>query len=460
MSMDFRLSLEQKQVISQQMMQKLSILQLGIQDLDEYIENLSVENPVVDLVQTVENPVETEDQRQALLHQKMEWLEATDRQNRTYYSDAMTDTDLYDRLYERQSGTSLTDYLSLQLLCEADSPADGRILTWLIHSLDSKGYFSEDLSAAAASLGTSEQHVLRLLRKLQACDPAGVGARNLQECLLIQLERMPERDKVAEGLVRDHLDMLAQHHLRSLAGKMHCSEAEIMRAYRKILELDPKPGACFYTGEQTYYIRPDALVIRDGSSYMILANRYGRYSFSVSNYYRMLERTTRDPETKQYLQQKIRQAETALQDIENRATTLEKVLEVLVDRQRDFFDNGPGHRVPLRLVDIAELLMVHESTVSRVLKDKYLQCAWGIFPLSYFLTSVAARSPDGTEQTPERIKGLLQGMIDGEDKKKPYSDTALQVMLKEYEIYISRRTVSKYRQEMGIPDKTGRRVYD
>ena len=173
-----------------------------------------------------------------------------------------------------------------------------------------------------------------------------------------------------------------------------------------------------------------------------------------------MAKTVEDAETKKYLKEKIAQAQNIAGSIEQRNSTLSKVLNVLVEKQQDFFLKGPGNKRPMRLIDIAEATDLHESTISRTLRSKYLQCHWGVFPLNYFLTSVAATNKQsGEEQTPEYIKSKMQEVIDNEDKKKPLSDEAISKCLKEMEIPISRRTVNKYRQEMGIPDKSGRKEW-
>lgn len=173
----------------------------------------------------------------------------------------------------------------------------------------------------------------------------------------------------------------------------------------------------------------------------------------------MAEVTT-DEEARQYLRKKIQNAENLARDINNRTSTLAAICRILVEKQHEFFEKGPGHKVPLRLVDLADEADVHESTVSRVLREKYLQCSWGIFPLNYFLTgSAAINEKTGEEQTQEQIQREIRRIIDEENKAKPLSDNAIQKKLEEVDINISRRTVNKYRSIMGIPDKIGRKTW-
>ena len=212
--------------------------------------------------------------------------------------------------------------------------------------------------------------------------------------------------------------------------------------------------------ERLRYISPDAVVVLVDDHFEILINEYQYPKFTISSFYQDMAKTVEDAETKKYLKEKIAQAQNIAGSIEQRNSTLSKVLNVLVEKQQDFFLKGPGNKRPMRLIDIAEAADLHESTISRTLRSKYLQCHWGVFPLNYFLTSVAATNKQsGEEQTPEYIKSKMQEVIDNEDKKKPLSDEAISKCLKEMEIPISRRTVNKYRQEMGIPDKSGRKEW-
>ena len=452
--MNQQLELSQKQILSQHLIQSMEILQMSTQELEVYLEKLSMENPVIE----IENASSEEmGERETMLARKLEWLESTDYQNKVYYREDSSDSDSYWQDI-RDEGEVLSDYLLSQLLSVKLTEQERRILEYLIYSLDPDGYYRDDLAHAAEEFSVSAEFAKQMLEMVQALEPAGVGARSLQECLLLQLQREPERCRTAETIVRDYLDEVGRNHLSGIAKKMKITIEEVKEACRKIRSLNPKPGNAFSDRSRMQYISPDAVVVKVKDGFEILINEYQYPKFQISPYYQELEKTVRDAETKKYLQEKIRQAQTVAGSIQQRTSTLSLVLHVIVERQQDFFLRGVGNRKPLKLADIARETGLHESTVSRTLRSKYLQCTWGVYPLNYFLTSVASTDRgSGEEQTPEYIKAQIRQIIDSEDRKKPLSDDAIGRELAEKKIRISRRTVNKYRQEMGIPDKSGRK---
>ncbi len=456
--MDLTLELAQKQVITQQMIQSMEILQLNAIELQAYIENLSMENPVVDLAETVQMP---EDPKQQELARKLEWLESTDRQNRVYYEEDRDDNPENNWHDINDSGESLAEYLQSQLLLSGHSDREREILDYIIYSLDSKGYFTDSITEDAAYFGISEEEFLNYLAEVQALDPAGIAARDLRECLLLQLRRQENYSTVTEAVIRDHLNDIARNHLQMIAKKLGISMQQVNDACAEIRAMNPIPGNSFSDRNQLRYISPDAVVVKLENKFEILVNEYQYPQFTINSYYQELAKTTEDAETKKYLKEKIAQAESVAASIAQRTSTLSRVMNVLVKRQEEFFLYGPGHKRPLRLADIANELELHESTISRTLSSKYLQCTWGVFPLNYFLTSTAAVSEGtGEAQTAEFIKGKIQEIVDAEDKKKPLSDDGISKKLLEQDIKISRRTVNKYRTAMGIPDKSGRKEWN
>lgn len=425
-------------------------------ELEQFLENLSMENPVIELE---ENRHVEPDSREQEIARKLEWLSSTDTQNRVYYQDDR-DADNAESNWQdlRDIGEDLAGYLMAQLITSDYSAEEKEILEYIIYSLDSRGYFTEEAGEVAEKFHVSEHTVLHLLSEVQALDPAGVGTRDLKECLVKQLHRKKDYSKVTETLILFYLDDMAKNHLPQIAKKMHVSLEEVIEACEEIRSFNPKPGNSFSDRNRLKYISPDAVVIHMDDHFEILINEYQYPQFSISSFYQEMEKTVDDAETKKYLKEKIAQAQNIAGSIQQRNATLSKVLHVLVEMQQEFFLKGIGNKRPMRLIDIAEETGLHESTVSRTLRSKYLQCHWGVFPLNYFLTSVAATNENsGEEQTPEYIKNKMREVIDAEDKKKPLSDEAISKKLQEEQISISRRTVNKYRQEMGIPDKSGRK---
>ena len=486
--MKLGMHLEQKQIISQQMIQTLKVLEMNVTELEAYLTRLSAENPVVEL-EPSEYRKETEDlalARQAEFERKLEWLSSADRQNRTYYADDAPDQGLNAVQDPASSGETLAEQLHTQLLLKEYTARDFRILDFMARSLDSRGYFTEPLAIVTEHFSVTEDEAESLLRKLQELEPAGVGARDLKECLLLQLRRhsgdlifhfskdgtssaltaeelleSAKMTELAEQLVLHHLEDIARNHIDLIARKRGTTVPAVEAACSLIRRLNPKPGNAFSDGRALPYVRPDVIVIRreDAPDFDVLVNDYQCPRLSVNSFYEALAQETDDPEAKKYLREKLAQIAQAKADLANRSSTLSRVAGLLVRLQSSFFLRGPGFRSPMVLSDLAGPLSLHESTVSRALKDKYLQCSWGVFPMNYFLNAAAVRKSaeeDGTGT--DQVYRALQEVIDAEDKRKPLSDEKICAALADRGIQIARRTVNKYRKELGIPDKSGRKV--
>jgi RNA polymerase sigma-54 factor len=233
----------------------------------------------------------------------------------------------------------------------------------------------------------------------------------------------------------------------------------VIKACDHIKELNPKPGSGFDARGHLKYITPDVTVVKLSNYYEILLNEYTYPKIGINHFYKQVLENETSKETQKYIIDKIRQAEWIQNCIGQRNSTLMRVSKTIVDYQHTFFDLGMGHLKPLRLQDVAKILDVHESTISRAIRDKYLQCSWGIFPMNYFFSkSLPVRSNDG-KVTTEHVKQILVAVIDEEDKKKPLSDRAITERLVERGVKISRRTVAKYREELGIKDASGRKQF-
>ena len=454
--MDIRMTVTQTQILSQKMIQSMEILQMSCQELNEYIKDMALENPVVDIEESYEVPDKASD-----LVKKLEWLDSIDERNRIYYRQEYAEDAEEKRLmdYSENIGEELSEYLLHQLLTVELSDLQYDIIQYMVYSLDSKGYMEEDLTDIAERFETTVDFVEEQLKLLQSLDPAGVCARNVEECLLLQLNREKEKDLTACAIVSDYLELLGKNQLHVIAKKMKVSLEEVIRACDHIKELNPKPGSGFDARGQLKYITPDVTVVKLSNYYEILLNEYTYPKIGINHFYKQVLENETSKETQKYIIDKIRQAEWIQNCIGQRNSTLMRVSKTIVDYQHTFFDLGMGHLKPLRLQDVAEILDVHESTVSRAIRDKYLQCSWGIFPMNYFFSkSLPVRSNDG-KVTTEHVKQILVAVIDEEDKKKPLSDRAITERLVERGVKISRRTVAKYREELGIKDASGRKQF-
>lgn len=454
--MELSIELAQKQILTQHMVQSMEILQMNTMELTDYVENMAMENPVIELE---DRNVSETDMADFERQKKLEWLSSSSYDNKIYYRQGQetdyTENDWQDKTAKEET---LSEYLMSQLILDNFSQHDLEILNYMTLSLDHRGYYTDDLSVVMEQYHISESHAEMLLKTIQSLEPAGVCARNLEECLMIQVKRKGIDNDVLDQMIQHHLSDIERNHLPDIAKKLSVPLESVIEVCQVIRELNPKPGSCFSNRDHLKYISPDAVVIKLKDSFEVLINEYQYPSFSINQYYQKLAQKTDDKETRRYLREKIQQAQQVAGCIENRTSTLSKVMHVLVEMQSEFFMYGIGHKKPMKLSDLADVLDMHESTISRTLRSKYLQCAWGVFPLNYFLTSVVSRSSDAEEgTTPEKVKNYIQQIIDGENKKKPYSDQVISRQLQAHGIFLSRRTVNKYRMEMGIPDKVGRR---
>ncbi len=452
--MEIKIELSQKQVLSHQTIQLLEVLQLQTQELETYIKNLAMENPVINLPESSDS--EDDLYKQSMeLHRKTDWLDSTDYQNHSYYQQERATEEFWHDTYSTEE--TLQEHLQSQILTNSFKKSDLNILNYMILLLDDDGYFRTDISSIAKHFSVSDLHVLHLLEHIWELEPAGVGARDLKECLKLQLQRLSDVPGITQTIIDEHLPELAKNHFSQLARKLHVPLNHIEDAHNIIKTLNPKPGSHFAKRVPTSYIQPDAVILKEGNSFQIIIS--DKSYFTIDAFYRQMLKETSDVGTRIYLSNKIQQAEWMQKCISQRKETLFNILQIIIDVQYDFFMYGNGHQNPLKLSQIAEKLNVHESTISRAMKGKYLQCSWGMYPLNYFLTSAATKNLSGTDtKTAEQIKVEIKKIIDSEDKKSPLSDQHISTLLAEMGLNISRRTVNKYRTEMGIPDKGGRKI--
>lgn len=460
--MDLKLQVKQTQTLSQRMIQSAEILQMTSQELNTYINELALENPVIDIVE----PPTAEEQRESI--EQQEWLNSFNEENYYLYQRQNNDDD-YDFKsswnINTDDGETLQDYLWSQLITENFTDQETEIIKFMLECLDNKGYLEESTETIASYFGTDTEIVEDLLSDLQALDPSGVCARTLEECLKLQLERRDILTPVLESIIDNCLEMVAKNQIPAIARKLRLSPTETAGYCQIIKSLNPKPGVSFSSRDQLRYIIPDVTIVKFKDHFDILLNESMYPTIELNSYYRQMNQNPESSELKEYLGNKIRQAEWVKQCVTQRGKTLMQVSRAILEHQEEFFTFGPAHLNPLRLADIAQELDIHESTVSRAVSKKYLQCSWGVYPMNFFFSrSVAVQesssSESGTQSvTAADIKRVLREIIEEENKKKPYSDRLLGEKLAERGISISRRTVAKYREEEGIADASGRKAY-
>ncbi|ACX52712.1 RNA polymerase, sigma 54 subunit, RpoN [Ammonifex degensii KC4] len=446
---DIRLETAQKLAFRPELQQAVAVLQFSTQELWQYVQQQLTENPLLELKEEGEGGEPPEEEAS-----EDSWVD--------YLCDA---SDLGLSQQEPASspepvpvapGPSLYEHLLQQLAFLPLNSTERAVAEFLAGNLDQDGYLRLPLAEAASLLGISEEAVARGLKVLQSLEPPGVGARDLRECLLLQLERSHPEDHLARKLVGEHLEELAEGEWAKLVRKLGVSQEELDRAVERIRQLNPRPGSNFGSNWVEYVV-PDIVVQEVEGDYEVLLNESVYPRLVINSTYRdLLRHPQLGPEAKTFLQQRLKQALWLIKNLEQRRLTLYRVAVALVEKQRSFFDQGLSGLKPLTLREIAEEIGVHESTVSRAIANKYLQCSRGIFPLRFFFAS-GVSSSRGQEVAAQAVKWLIKQLIDKEDPAAPLSDQAIARELKRQGIELSRRTVAKYRMEMGIPNAAKRK---
>ncbi len=352
---------------------------------------------------------------------------------------------------------TLYDHLVWQLNLSNMVDSDRAIALQIIGGLNDKGFLAGErpCEEIAIRLEVSVDHVERVLGVVQRFDPVGVAARDLQECLLIQMDHHGFKNKLAEKMITKYMSELEKRNFQAIAKKEEVPIEEVAEALKVIRKLDPRP-ARNYGGENSIYITPDIYVSKIGDEYVIVQNEDGLPMLRVSKYYRAALANGMNGEAKSYVQDKLRSAQWLIRSIHQRQRTIYKVMDSILKFQKDFFDKGIGHLKPLILRDVAEDIGMHESTISRVTSNKYVHTPQGIFELKYFFNSSIGRS-DGDDVASASVKHRIKQIIEAENSKRPYSDQAIVDILKKENIKIARRTVAKYREAMGILSSSKRR---
>lgn len=443
--MDLSVSLKQSLSISPQLIQNLEILQMGSQQLLEYIQQLAEENPTIDL-----NEAYSEQNELDQFRLKLMWLRQMDVQNKVYYNNDSDYTDPYSTVSTEDE--TLSDYLMAQL-GEADIPNRlKRAAEFAAMSLDESGWLTESVETLAAVSGFTEAEMADAVDIIQSLDPPGIGADGFGSCLILQLKRLADDTVLAQRIVNNHLQDMAGKSVEKLAGMLGAPVEDTEYACQLIRSLNPRPSSGFASKHSTVYITSDIIVVSFPDHFEILTNDYYFPTVKVNAYYMDMLSQTDSEDVKKYLNDKLRQAKAAISGIDQRKTMLLRCAEQIVAYQQDFFKGG--NLRPMTMSDLAAALEVHESTVSRAVKDKFLQCSRGVYPLSRFFSR--ALGEDGTIST-ATAKQLIRKLVDDEDCMNPLSDNKISELLNCKGVDISRRTVAKYRSELGISAAAVRR---
>jgi len=480
MAMEARLSLRQSQrvVMTPLLQQAIQLLQLSTLELQEVVQKELLENPLLEEVaqETSENPEAAPATPDApaptpVEPAPVESSPTAERQTDDLPFDltaVMFDDNNEERSLVAQeereelpfenlvrSVSSLTDHLDEQLRFTVEDPLVRRIGNEIIGNLDEDGYLRAELSEIAERCETTVDQVEKVLMLVQAFDPPGVAARSIQECLLIQLKADPNPDPVSVEIVEEHFDELSRRRYPDIARALKLPLDRVMESVEEIMGLEPKPGRRFGGGDSRYIV-PDVVVHKMGSEYVVVLNEDGIPRLRVNSLYRSLLRNNGD-EARAYVEQKLRSAVWLIKSVDQRQRTLRKVTQSIVKFQRDFLDKGLPYLRPLSLRDVGEDIGMHESTISRVTTNKYVETPQGLFELKFFFHSGIA-SGDGEMVSSVSVKKMIQDLLANEDPAKPLSDQEVAQILKGRGLTIARRTVAKYREELGILPSHQRRL--
>ena len=456
MKIGYELTIEQTQKLSMtpELIQAIQILQYNNQELNEYIDKELLENPILESEYHKESDTEIDiDSLRDQLIQADENVEAY----KQWESHSTSDEYSYENFVA--FNYTLTEFLIEQLHFSSLKGQDAEIGRYIIENIDDNGYLSMSLEDICSVLDVDLDSCERVLDLIHTFEPSGVGARDLNECLIIQLASLGELTDEIEFIISNRLKDLADNKYALISKDMGISIAEVQGIADLIKTLEPKPGRGFDSDNSIKYIIPDIYVEETNGEYVVSANDGSTPSLHISSYYNSLtEEAKSDKELSNYLNNRFNSAMWLMKSIEQRKKTIYNVASAIVQFQNDFFAKGERFLKPLTLKQIAETVGVHESTVSRAINGKYMQCPRGVFELKYFFTG-GILNEDGSGVSSNSIKSMIKEFVDAEDDKKPLSDSKISEMLHEKGIDISRRTVAKYRDDIGILPSSKRRRF-
>ncbi len=481
--------LSQQLVMTPQLRQAIKILQVSRAELETLIDEEMEQNPVLE--EGAEQELEeappprtdtapendgnaTDEWNEAREHRDttaevepslrmdgIDWKEYLDNYSNDWHGSYSASEEYDDEKRPTLENTlvrsrSLTEHLIWQLRMTGIDQQEEEVAALLIGNMDDDGYIQVDIEDVAFQTHRDYDLVETALQHIQSLDPPGVGARNLRECLLLQIRADQKEGSIADRIVRDHLSLLESKRYDRIAKELGSTIDAVVEAARYIGNLEPKPGRNFEDND-VRYITPDVMIQKIGDEWVVTLNDEGLPRLRVSGYYRRVLGDTASSDAKRYVQEKMRSAAWLIKSIQQRQRTLFLVTSSIVKFQMDFFEHGISHLKPLVLKDVANDIGMHESTVSRATANKYAHTPRGTFELKFFFTSSLQGTDGGDEVSAESVKERIRAIIGGEDTSRPLSDQHIAKMLSSEHVEIARRTVAKYREMMGILPSSKRR---
>jgi RNA polymerase sigma-54 factor len=476
MKHSLHLSQTQKLIMTPRLQQALKLLQVPTLELQQILKQEVLQNPLLEEVDEVteqedidkeasadeQNNEESEDPAE---EDPIDWTEYLQdgSLDRTYVPPSETSVEFLEKVPATR--TTLAESLLEQLHFLNLPPEHMTIAEFIVGSIDDRGWLVTSVEDIAEALDRPVIEVENVLRLVQALEPPGVGARDLRECLLIQLDARGQRECLAWRMIHDHFDHLVNRRFPEIARLLKVSVQDVQEASDGIASLHPRPGT-LVSAEDPKYVVPDLLVERVDEEYVVMLNDRNVPRLRISSAYgsviaankRKAGATDAEKQTREYIQGKLASAKWLIQTIEQRRRTMIKVMNCIVREQREFFDKGIAFLRPLTLAAVARQIDMHESTVSRVCSGKYVQTPRGVFELKFFFSSGLA-TDDGEDVSARTAKNIIKGLIDEEDKLEPLSDQRIAELLHEKGLQIARRTVAKYREQLQVlPARLRRRV--
>ena len=458
MNINFGLNLiqEQKLIMTQEMQMSVKLLQMSAYELGQYVNKEMQENPVLEekeLPNNKNNNNDVSDYKEII-----KYLEKDDYKARNH--SLKGENDEISPFYYIAEEKSLKDYLNEQIGEFTEKCEILDICKYMVENLDAKGYLSVTLTDICKELVISEENAETALKILQSLEPQGIGARNLKECLGIQLHNLGMDDENIYKIIDNHLELLAENKYNTIAKELKVTISEVQKYADIIKNLEPKPSRGFYTGETVKYIIPDAYINKYDSQYFISMNEDVLPKLNINTLYKEIINNEKDIEALQYVKDKINSAMFLIKSIEQRKNTVYRVLEEILVIQKEYFDKGSEYLKPMTLKEIANNLEMHESTISRAIREKYVSVNNGkVIKIKDLFTTGIASVAGGEDISTTNIKKAIKEMVDNEDQKKPLSDQIICNRLNIEGMNISRRTVAKYREELHIKSSSKRKRF-
>ncbi|GCD09847.1 RNA polymerase sigma-54 factor [Clostridium tagluense] len=458
MNINFALNLiqEQKLIMTQEMQMSVKLLQMSAYELGQYVNKEMQENPVLeerDLQNPKNNNTETNEYKEII-----KYLEKDDYKIKNY--SAKSESEEVSPFYYIAQEKSLKDYLVEQIGELTEKPETLDICKYMVENLDAKGYLSVKLSDICKELTISNEQAENALKIIQSLEPEGIGARDLRECLKIQLYNLGNNDENIYKIIEEHLELLAENKYNIIAKELKITIPHVQKYVDIIKTLEPKPSRGFYTGETVKYIVPDAYINKINEQYFISMNEDMLPKLNINSMYKEIIKNGKDVEAVEYVKEKLNSAMFLIKSIEQRKNTVYRVLEEILVVQKEYFDNGDEYLKPMTLKKIADNLEMHESTISRAIREKYVSVNSGkVIKIKDLFTNGIASVIGGEDISTINIKSAIKEMVDTEDQKKPLSDQIICNRLNIEGMNISRRTVAKYREELQIKSSSKRKRF-